>query len=141
MTSETPTATGPVDLVRRATDALNRRDFETLVSMYGPASVWDGSRWGMGIFEGAAAIRAFAEDWMLHYEELEVELEEVVELGKGVVFIVVRQTARAVGGDDHVQMREAYVSLWADNVAARMTSYPDIDEARAAAERAAGLTE
>jgi ketosteroid isomerase-like protein len=141
MTSEKPTTDVPVDLVRRGTEAFNRRDFDTMMSIYGPASVWDGSRWGMGTFEGSAAIRDFIEDWMVHYEELEIELEELLELGKGVVFLVARQNARAVDSDDHVQLREAYVSVWAGNVVVRMTAYPDIDEARAAAQRAVGLSE
>lgn len=138
--SQPPTTAGPIDLVRQSTEALNHRDFDTLMSIYGPASVWDGSRWGMGTFEGTAAIRRFVEDWMLAYEQLEVELEELLDLGNGVVFLVVRQRARAVDSDDHVQLREAYVSVWAGSIAMRMTAYPDIDEARAAAERAAGLS-
>jgi ketosteroid isomerase-like protein len=141
MTSEKPTTDVPVDLVRRGTEAFNRRDFDAMMSIYGPASVWDGSRWGMGTFEGSAAIRDFIEDWMVHYEELEIELEELLELGKGVVFLVARQNARAVDSDNHVQLREAYVSVWAGNVVVRMTAYPDIDEARAAAQRAVGLSE
>jgi limonene-1,2-epoxide hydrolase len=141
MTPETPTTSGPVDLVRRCTEALNRRDFDALMTIYGPTSVWDGSRWGIGTFEGSAAIRDFIEEWMVHYEEFEVELEELVELGKGVVFTVTRRNARAVDSDEDVQLRDAYVSVWAGNVVVRMTTYPDIDEARAAARRAAGASE
>jgi ketosteroid isomerase-like protein len=139
MTHE-PTTLGPVELTRRGVEALNRRDFDAMMSLYGPDCVWDGSLWGMGIYEGRAAIRGFFEEWMRSYEELEIELEEVLDLGGGVVFAVVRQSARQVGGDCRVQLREAYVSVSVEGAFERVTVYPDIDDARAAAERAAAST-
>jgi ketosteroid isomerase-like protein len=111
------------------------------MSIYGPALVWDASLWRMGSFEGSTAIRGFIEDWRVAYQEFEIELEEFLDLGNGVIFTVVRQDARAVDSDRHVQLREAWVSVSAGDVVVQMAAYPDIDETRAAAEQAAGLSE
>jgi hypothetical protein len=70
------------------------------------------------------------------YEELVYELEEVRDLGEGVVFAVVTQNGRLVGSAGHVQQREGWVYLWVRGLLARLTIY-DVDEARAAAERLA----
>jgi hypothetical protein len=85
------------------------------------------------IFEGQAAIRSFIEYWFGMYEELEYGLEEVRDLGKGVVFAVVGQNGRPVGSAGHVRQREGWVYVWVGGLIARLAIY-DIDEARAAAE-------
>jgi hypothetical protein len=54
---------------------------------------------------------------------------------------MVRQGARALDSDRHVQLREAWVSVSAGAVVAQMAAKADIDEARAAAEQATGLAE
>jgi len=85
------------------------------------------------IFEGQAAIRAFVEGWFGMYEELEFKLEEVHDLGNGVVFAVVLQEARPAGTAGHVRQREGWVYVWVGGLIARLTVL-DIDEARAAAD-------
>ena len=87
-------------------------------------------------FEGRAAIRSFIEDWFGAYEELKFGLEEVRDLGKGVVFAVVTQNGRPVGGAGHVRQREGWVYVWVGGLITQFT-VSDIDEARAAAERLA----
>jgi len=37
-----------------------------------------------------AAIRGFLEDWLGAYEEYEIEAEEILDLGNGVVLFVIR---------------------------------------------------
>ena len=88
------------------------------------------------IFEGRAAIRGFAEAWFGMYEELEYKLEEVHDLGSGVVFAVVVQEARPAGISGHVHQREGWVYVWVGGLIARL-SISDIDEARDAAQRLA----
>ncbi len=70
------------------------------------------------------------------YEELEYKLEEVHDLGNGVVFAVVLQEARPAGTAGHVQQREGWVYVWVGGLIARFT-ISDIDEARDVAERLA----
>jgi len=69
--------------------------------------------------------------------EFTLEADEVRDLGKGVVLSVVRQDARPVGSSARINTREGWVTLWVNGMIARVTIYPDIDEARAAAERLA----
>jgi ketosteroid isomerase-like protein len=88
------------------------------------------------VSKGRAAIRGFLEDWFRVYEELDFELEEVGHLGGGVVFAVVIQDGRLVGGGGHLRQREGWVYLCVGGSIARLTT-SDVDEARAAAERLA----
>jgi ketosteroid isomerase-like protein len=74
--------------------------------------------------------------WFGTFEALDFELEEVSHLGGGVVFAVVSQDGRPVGGDGHVRQREGWVYLCVGGSIARLTTY-DVDQARAAAERLA----
>jgi len=126
-----------VELFRKANEAANRRDFGASVSFSRPDAVWDLSLVGLGVFEGTAAIRGFFEDWIGAYEEYEVWDEEFVELGGGVTFAVMRQRARPRGSSGEVTIRYGSVITWDDGLVVGTTNYPDIDEARAAAERLA----
>jgi hypothetical protein len=66
-------------------------------------------------------------------DEFEAELEEIHELGNGVVLAVVSQNARPVGSSAHVQFRYAAVGVFDAGLAVRTTNYLDTDEARAGA--------
>ena len=124
-----------VDRVRRAYEASNRKDIDALMSVYGPDAVWDMTPVGLGTYEGLTAVRDILEEWIGAFEEFEVEVEEVLDLGGGVTLVVAFQSGRPLGSDGHVQWRYAQVSVWVGNVAVPTTNYADIDEARAAAER------
>jgi ketosteroid isomerase-like protein len=133
--SEESTTLDPVESVRRHFEAGNRRDIDAVMSSFAADAVFEGR--GLGdIFEGQAAIRAFVESWFGMYEELEFKLEEVHDLGNGVVLAVVLQEARPAGIAGHVHQREGWVYVWVGGLIARLTA-SDIDEARAAAERLA----
>ena len=124
-----------VELVRRQFDAGNRGDLDAVTSSFAPDGVFDGRALG-DHFEGRAAIRSFLEDWFGAYEELEFGLEEVRDLGKGVVFSVVNQDGRPAGSAGHVRQREGWVYVCVGGLITSLT-ISDIDEARAAAERLA----
>ena len=133
---EESTTSDLVELVRRQFEAGNRRDLDAVTSSFAPDAVMDGRALG-DHFEGRAAIRSFIEDWFGTYEELEFGLEEVRDLDNGVVFAVVSQDGRPVGGDGRVRQREGWVFVWVRDLIARLTIL-EVDEARAAAERLAG---
>ena len=135
--SEESTTPDLVERTRRSFLAGSRRDVDAAMSFYGPESVWDMSRVGLGTYEGLVAIRNFFQSWFGAYEEFEMEVEELLDLGSGVVFFAVRLDGRPVGSTGHVELRYAGFTAWADGVAERVTNYTDIDEARAAAERLA----
>jgi SnoaL-like domain len=60
-----------------------------------------------GPFEGRAAIRSMLEEFGT-YEELEFGLEEVRDLGNGVVFAVVVQNGRPAGSAGDLRQREGW---------------------------------
>ena len=124
-----------VERVRRQSEAANRRDIDAVMSSFAVDAVFEGRALG-DIFEGRAAIRAFVEGWFGMYEELEYKLEEVHDLGNGVVFAVVLQEAPPVGVAGHVRAREGWVFVWVRGLIARLAT-SEVDEARAAAERLA----
>ena len=125
------------ELFRRGFEALDRRDFDAIMSSYAPGAVFDVSALGIGSFEGRETIRRHFEDWRAPYEEYETDLEECRDIGNGVVFAVARQTGRAPDGAGRIQQRPAFVSEWVEGLIVRVAVYDDIDEARAAAERLA----
>ena len=126
-----------VELVRRSVAAVNRRDFDQFAAFFGSDSVWDLSPMGLGVYEGPSTVRAFVEDWQDAYENFELELEEVLDVGNGVVFAVVVQRARLSDSTAEVRMRYASVNSQAGGLFERITNYIDVDEARAGAERLA----
>ena len=133
--AEESTTPDPVELVRRQCEAGNRRDLDAVASSFAEDATFDGRVAG-DHFEGRAAIRSFVEDWFGTYEKLEFGLEEVRDLGNGVVFAVVTQNGRPVGSAGHVRQREGWVYVWVGGLIARLSTH-DVDEARAAAERLA----
>ena len=133
--SDESTTPDLVELVQRAIEAANRRDLDAVITSFAPDAVFEGR--GLGdIFEGRPAIRNFLEVWFGMYEELEFKLEDVRNLGNGVVFAVVIQDGRPVGSAGHLGQREGWVFLWERGLIARLT-ISEIDVARAAAERLA----
>jgi ketosteroid isomerase-like protein len=137
--SEESTTPHPAERVRQFVEAANRGELDAAPSYLARDSVWDTSRVGIGVFEGAATIRRFMEDWFRGYEELQFVIDELLDVGSGVVLTVTRQMARPVGTTGYVQQREGWVWVWSDGRCASVTVYPEavIDEARAAAERLA----
>jgi ketosteroid isomerase-like protein len=126
-----------VELSRRAYEATSRHDIDALMGFYAPSAVWDGSNVGIGTFEGVAAIRSFVEEWWGTWGEHTFEVEEIVDLGHGVVLSSLREDGRLVDSDGHVEQQRAAVVVWVKGIIERQTPYLDIDEARAAAERLA----
>jgi ketosteroid isomerase-like protein len=135
--SEESTTSDPVRLVRDAIAAGNSRDFDAMMSFYARDAVWDTSPSGLGVYEGRAAIRRFFEDWLSSYEEWTMDTETILDLGNGVVYTVNDQQARLAGSSGAVRLRDAWVCDLGEGLVVRLTVYPDIDEARAAAERLA----
>ena len=128
--SDESTTPDPVELLGRAVEAANRLDVDAVASSFAEDATFDGRALG-DHFEGRAAIRSFIEDWFGAYEELEFGLEEVRDLGKGVVFAVVTQNGRPAGSAGHLRQREGWVFVWVRGLIARLSIY-DLDEARAA---------
>jgi uncharacterized protein (TIGR02246 family) len=133
--SDESTTPDLVERMGRAFEAANRRDLDAAASIFAEDAIFDGRALG-DHFEGRAAIRSFFDDWFGVYEDLEYGLEEVRDLGNGVVFAVVVQNGRPLGSAGHLRQREGWVFVWVRGLIARLT-ISEVDEARAAAERLA----
>jgi len=127
-----------VELVREQAEAANRRDLDAVTNAFAEHAIMTAEARTAFPSEGRAAIRSFIEDWFDAYDELHFELEEVSDFGNGVVFAVLIQDGRLAGSAGRIRQREGWVYIWARGLIARLqTTYMDIDEGRAAAERLA----
>jgi ketosteroid isomerase-like protein len=126
--AEERTAPDLAELTRDGIEATNRHDLDAAMSLFAPDAVMDMSDVVIGSFEGAASIRSFVEDWWGTWGDHLIELEELVDLGHGVVFSRVREEGRLMGSDGHVEQRRGWILVWVQGM---------IDEARAAAARLA----
>jgi hypothetical protein len=135
--TEESTTPNLLELARRNLEAVNRGDLDAAFRNWAPGAVWDDWALGLGTHEGLAAIRQHAEEWRRAYEEFEIATEEQRDLGNGLTFSVSLQKGRPVGSTGYVQLRYAVIAVWEEDMLQRFTTYTDIDEARAAAERLA----
>jgi ketosteroid isomerase-like protein len=138
LSEEESTTFDLVELARRIIDALNNRDFDAAERSLAPNVVMEVVALGES-FEGVEATRGFYEEWTGAYEEFEIEIDELLDYGNGIVFGVFTMQGRPVGGTGQVRYRIAQAQTWVDNVLVRITGAPgnEIDKARATAERLA----
>jgi ketosteroid isomerase-like protein len=125
------------EISRKNIEALSRGDLAAGLSLFAPDAVWDDSAVEGGVHEGLAAIREHVEEWMGSYEDWEIVREEFRDLGNGLTLTVAFQKGRPLGSTGVVQVCYAAISIWAEGLIQRFTTYTDIDEARAVGERLA----
>jgi len=126
-----------VQLTRQAIEAAGRRDFGAAMSRYAEDSVCDMSPIGAGTYHGADTIRREMEAWTGTFEDFEIEIDEIQDIGNGVILSLTRQSGRPAGGSGDVHMPVIGVTQWSAGNIARAIFFMDVDEARAAAERLA----
>jgi len=133
--SEEHTTPDLVELSRQANDAFNRRDLDALMRLFATDAVMLGAT---NTYVGASAIRGLWEAWFDAFEHLHIELDEHRDLGNGVSFSIATQVARPIGSSGEVQQRLGFARVTgADGLCVRLEAYPEIEDARAAAERLA----
>jgi ketosteroid isomerase-like protein len=72
-------------------EAMDRDwDVDAVATHWSPDVVWE-TLGGMGTYEGAAAVRLFMEGWWSTWEDHRHHVEEIRDLGHGVVYVVVRK--------------------------------------------------
>lgn len=132
--SEDLTAPGALDGTRQLHRLLNSRDLDAVTDLFEPGSIWDASRWGLGSHEAPTSLRRFLQDWIGSFDVYELALEEVQDLGNGIVFAVFFHAADLQGGGGSLRVRSSAVLDWRAGQLVGLTSYRDMEEARAAAE-------
>ena len=136
--SEKSATRDPVELTRRLYETMDRDwDFDTLAGFFAPDAVWDLSESHLGIYEGVVAIGDFLVGYWATWEDHHHEIEEILDFGHGVLSVAIWEDGCPRGSDRRVQARHLQVFEWVQGEIVRITGYPDIEEARAAAERLA----
>ena len=106
---------------------------------FAPDVTWESV--GLGTtFEGIEASREFLVDWLGRFGDYEAGVEEILDLGNGVVLAKSAQEGRPVGSRVDVRLpREimVHVFVWEQRMITRVVSSGDTPEARATAERVA----
>jgi uncharacterized protein (TIGR02246 family) len=125
------------ELVRRWADAVSRRDVDALMNFFIPDALWEALGAGDERLRGLTAIRGMLEDWLRPYEDYQIDVAEVMDLGNDVVFSVAVHKARPISSSAFVEWHQGFVVVLDDDLITRVSSYADTDEARAAAERLA----
>jgi ketosteroid isomerase-like protein len=99
-----------VDLVRSMFESTDRYfDFDAIAGLAVPEVVWDLSDMGLGIYEGIAACREFIKGSWAIWEDHHHKIEEILDLGTGVVFVALWEDGRPIGSDSRVQARQGDV--------------------------------
>jgi ketosteroid isomerase-like protein len=132
-----------VELVRGIYDAVARRDDVIPFELYAHDIVWDISnapdRAALGtklVYQGHEGVRDFWRESLSVFGEIDLEPEELIDAGDRVLAVI---GEREVGRASGVPVKASHVAVWtlAGGKVVRMQVFDD----RAAAERAAGLSE
>jgi ketosteroid isomerase-like protein len=132
--AERPATSDLIELTRGLFASASRKDFNAMLAVHSLDAVWNT---GLGRFEGVEAIHSLLEDWFGAFDDFQVDVEEAVDLGDDVIFVVVNVTGRTVGMDASVELRRGWAVVWRNGKVVEAASYLDLDQARAAAERLA----
>ena len=136
--SQESTTPDLVELMRTFVETMDRNwDFEALAGFFSPDAEWDMSELGLPDCDGVAAIGDFLVHYWATWEDHHHEIEEILNFGNGVLFVVIWEDGCPKGSAARVQARHGDVWEWVQGKIVRITSYLDIDKARAAAERLA----
>ncbi len=128
-----------VEIVRRGTDAYNRRDLDGTLENWAPDAVVDWSRsrgFDAGVFRGHSEIKAHWQRLLEAFDEVRIELVDPIEVEEGV--LIVENVGYLRGRDGiEVQTRSAWLITIRDGETTSFTLYQTKQEAL----EAAGLEE
>ena len=133
--TEESTTPDAVERVRVLLDLGDRGDWDAAIEFFAPHAVWVAID-ALETFRGQA-ILDFWVQWYAPYEDVRIEILEIVALGGGVVMAVIRQSGRLGDAPSRIQQDAVLVYEWSKGLIERVTTYVDPDEAHAAAERLA----
>jgi len=131
---------GNVEIVRRSTNAYNRRDVDGILENWAQDAVldWSNSRgFEAGVYRGQGEIRAFMERFLATWDEVRIEfVDGPAEVEDGV--LIAENVTHLRGRDGiEVQARSAWLITIRDGEQTSLMLYQTKQEAR----QAAGLSE
>ena len=130
-----------VELVRRGTEASNRRDIEAMLQTFDPGIEYYAALPGLlggeaTVYRGHAGVRELFEELYETLDELQVEYAEVRDLGERVV-ATGRLWTRGRGSGADTDSQFGSVVDFMNGKAIRVRSYLNREEALAAADLSA----
>jgi ketosteroid isomerase-like protein len=128
-----------VEIVRRATDAYNRRDLDGFLETWARDAVldWSHSRGPeVGVYRGHDQIRGFVSQFLAAWDDARIELDDPVELKDDLLIV---ENITYLRGRDGIetQARSAWVVTFLDGRQTSLTLYQTKQEALEAARLAA----
>jgi hypothetical protein len=127
---------GNVELLRRALEAINARDLDTLIALSDPEIEFTTLLLqieGGGPYRGHEGLRKWWHDLLEVFPDYRIEMDGVREVGN-VTLSDVRGIARGVGSDAFAEQRFWQVTDWRDGRGVWWANYLREDEAVEAAE-------
>ena len=120
----------PVDAMRRGYEAVNRRDFAGMVESFDPDIVWHDAPEipGASVYRGPSRIASAIEGFLDVWEEVRLEIEELIPIDDRVVAVVgfhVRGRGSKVPLDGIV----VHVWTWREGKAVRMEAFLSKEQA------------
>jgi ketosteroid isomerase-like protein len=112
-----------VALTRKSIDAVNRGDFDALLTFVSPDVVWEALEGVAGVaalYRGRAGVREWIElMWEVAEEGVQVEIDQLTDLGDDRVFIALVVRARRRGSGAPLEYRTWHVVSFADGLISR----------------------
>jgi ketosteroid isomerase-like protein len=126
-----------VEAFRRGLDAGNRGDVEGLLEVLDPDVAWHSALHALlggeaTVYRGHAGVREMIEDLYGSFDEIQIEVSEIRDLGDHLV-AVGRTRARGGASGADVETPIAFVSQFKDGKAISVRGYLDPEEALEAA--------
>jgi uncharacterized protein len=125
-----------VEIVRQATEAYRRGALAEALAYMDPAVEWDMSHVPVpdpGVYRGFDELAKFDAAWAEIWDTVDIEALEYIEVGDRVISVVRQQGRGKLSG---VAVEQTFAQLWTlrDGKIVRVDLYPDLEEAKAAAE-------
>jgi ketosteroid isomerase-like protein len=124
-----------VEIARRNAEAHARRDNEAALRDISPDIVYDQSQNSPegSVYHGLEGLAEGLTEWHLSWEDYRLEVVDVIEGSDDQVVVVINQRGRGRDSGAEVEWLNAYVSRIRDGKIVRITPYPTVQAATAAA--------
>ena len=128
------------ELVREATDAANRRDFDAFVALLSPDVVWESRNISRvpgfrDVYRGRAEVREWVALALELIEDVHTEIEEITDLGDERLLVGFVRSGRGTGSGLTMEFRDWWVLWFAEGLITRRQAFWAREEAQEAAGR------
>lgn len=120
-----------VELVRRSFLAYEQGGLDALAEFWHPDISWraaEGALDDVGVFHGHDAMRRYYRDWEETFDEVSIEVEELIVAGDKVV-AAVRGVGKMKGSDAKIEIRYAIVLSFREGKISKGREYFNREEA------------